>query len=72
MRRGMDCLVRGMKGDSEGSVSGSEGIVVGRVVVDSEGCVVTNADCGAGAVQGRIEGLGSGGSREVVRRGKAG
>lgn len=31
-----------------------------------------NVDCGAGAVEGRMEGLGSGGSRDVERSGKAG
>lgn len=61
----MDWSVRGTKGASCISVS------EGRACVDSEGCVVLKVDCGAGAVMGRTEGLGSGGSREVVRRGSA-
>lgn len=35
-----------------------------------EGWVVVNVGWGAGAVEGWIEGLGSGGSRDVVRGGK--
>ncbi len=71
-RRGMDCLVRGMKsvGDSTWGTDSSEGLV-GRLAI-SEGCVVVKLDWGAGAVEGRSDGLGSGGSRDVVRRGKAG
>lgn len=60
--------VRGVKGVSW--VGESEGR--GRVLVESEGCVVLNVDCGAGAVEGRTAGLGSGGSREVVRTGGTG
>jgi hypothetical protein len=65
-RRGRGCLVRGVKGGvSVLSDGGDEG---GRV---RAGCVVGNVECGAGAVEGRIEGLGEGGSRDVVRRGKS-
>lgn len=69
-RSGMDCLVRGTKRGSE--VEEGEAGSVASVVLESEGCVVVKEECGAGAVEGRIEGLGSGGSRDVVRRGKAG
>jgi len=73
MRRGMDWRVSGTKGGSSRSFSNcSSSTAEERVLVESEGCVVENVDCGAGAVEGRMDGLGSGGSREVVRRVKAG
>jgi hypothetical protein len=69
---GMDCWVRGMKESSGWEASSWSSRLVGRVDVESEGCVVVNVDCGAGAVEGRTEGLGSGGSSDVERSGKAG
>ena len=71
-RRGIACLVRGTKGGPSKSGSGSSERFVGTVVVECEECVVLKFDCGAGAVEGRTDGLGSGGSRDVVRSGKTG
>lgn len=69
IRRGIDCLVSGMNGGSDGPVSASSSRLEGRVWVETDGWVVENVEFGAGAVEGRTHGLGSGGSREVVRRG---
>ena len=66
--RGMDWSVRGTKGAS--SCASVAVVSEGRAWAESDGCVVVNVDCGAGAVMGRTEGLGSGGSRDVVRRGR--
>lgn len=68
MRRGMGWRVRGMKGGSSGSMAESRG----RVEVERDRCVVGNVGCGAGAVEGRNDGEGSGGERDVVRREKSG
>ena len=66
IRRGMDCLVSGMNGSSDGSVSASSSRLEGRVWVEIDGWVVENVDFGAGAVEGRTYGLGSGGLRDMV------
>lgn len=43
-RRGMDCLVRGMKGSSVSDEKVGEVRFVGRVVLESEGWVVVKVD----------------------------
>lgn len=71
MGRGMETLVRGTKGSSCWGVGESRAVSRGDPGV-IDGCVDANVDCGAGAVEGRGDGLGSGGSSEVVRSGKEG